>query len=208
MNYKNGHAQDAMLVAGLRRREATAVEALVRDYSDRLYRLAVHITGNDRDAEEVVQDAFSNATRRIDTFREKSAFGTWLYRITTNAAYQTLRRRRHARQEVSWDDLGPSVDEQGHHLEPVADWSDRVQDPGVQTELRTVLTTAIKQLPMDYRLAFLLHDLQGLSNPETAETLRVSLPAVKSRVHRSRLFLRERLTEYLDDFGPAPDRLV
>lgn len=213
MDRRNGHQEhrspgparidrDAGLVARLRRREAAAVEALVAAYSERLYRLAIHITGNAMDAEEVVQDALWTVTRKIDTFREESAFSSWLYRITTNAAYQTLRRRRSGRQEVSWDDH-----EHGRPGEPLADWSARVEEPAFQTELRTVLTAAINDLPVDYRLAFVLHDVEGLSNPETAEVLRVSLPAVKSRVHRSRLFLRARLAEYLRVPGPLPETL-
>ena len=90
------------------------------------------------------------------------------------------------------------VDEQRPYTEPVADWSGKVEEPALQTELRTVLTTAINDLPTDYRTAFLMHDVEGLSNPEIAETLHISLPAVKSRVHRSRLFLRERLARYLE----------
>lgn len=213
MDRRNGHQEhrstgpartdrDAGLVARLRRREAAAVEALVAAYSERLYRLAIHITGNAMDAEEVVQDALWTVTRKIDTFREESAFSSWLYRITTNAAYQALRRRRSGRQEVSWDDH-----EDGRPGEPLADWSAQVEEPAFQTELRTVLTAAINDLPVDYRLAFVLHDVEGLSNPETAEVLRVSLPAVKSRVHRSRLFLRARLAEYLRAPGPPPETL-
>jgi RNA polymerase sigma-70 factor (ECF subfamily) len=212
MEQGNGHREhrsvgptrsdrDAELLASLRRRDATAVEALVAAYSDRLYRLAIHITGNAMDAQEVVRDALWNATRKIDTFRGESAFGSWLYRITTNAAYQTLRQRRHARREVSWDDRAPSFDEHGQHVEPPADWSAHVEELALQTELRALLTAAIEDLPVDYRLAFLLHDLEGLSNPETSEVLSVSLPAVKSRVHRSRLFLRKRLAEYFEGAG-------
>jgi RNA polymerase sigma-70 factor (ECF subfamily) len=189
--------RDAGLVAMLRRQEPGAAEALVRAYGDRVYRLAIRITSNEQDAEEVVQDALWTAARRIDTFKGESAFGSWLYRITANTAYQKLRGRQGKRQEVSWEDLLPAFDEQGQHVEPVGDWSTRVEEPALQTELRTVLTTAINALPGDYRTAFLLHDVEGLSNPEIAESLHISLPAVKSRVHRSRLFLRQRLSDYL-----------
>lgn len=189
--------RDAGLVERLRRHEDGAVEALVELYGDRVYRLAIRITSNEQDAEEVVQDALWTAARKIDTFKGESAFGSWLYRITANTAYQKLRGRRAKRHEVSWDDLLPSFDEQGQYAEPVGDWSAKVGEPALQTELRTVLTTAINDLPGDYRTAFLLHDVEGLSNPEIAETLHLSLPAVKSRVHRSRLFLRERLARYL-----------
>src|SRR2546426_2322881 len=190
--------RDAALLEGLRRGDEAASELLLDTYGDRVYRLAIRITGNEQDAEEVVQDALWTAARKIDTFKGESAFGSWVYRITANAAYQKLRTRRGRRQEVSWDALSPGVDEQRPYLEPVADWSGKVEEPALQAELRTVLTAAINELPTDYRTAFLMHDVEGLSNPEIAETLHISLPAVKSRVHRSRLFLRERLARYLE----------
>jgi len=189
--------RDAGLVERLRRQDADAPEALVEAYGDKVYRLAIRITGNEQDAEEVVQDALWTAARKIDTFKGESAFGSWLYRITANAAYQKLRGRHGKPHEVSWDDVSPWFDEQGHHVEPVGDWSPRVEEHALQTELRKVLTSAINDLPGDYRTAFVLHDVEGLSNPEIAETLKISLPAVKSRIHRSRLFLRQRLTDYL-----------
>ena len=189
--------RDAALLEGLRRGDAAAPELLLDTYGDRVYRLAIRITGNEQDAEEVAQDALWTAARKIDTFKGASAFGSWVYRITANAAYQKLRGRRGRRNEVLWDDLQPAFDEHRQHAEPVADWSGKVEEPALQTELRTVLTTAINDLPADYRTAFLMHDVEGLSNPEIAETLHLSLPAVKSRVHRSRLFLRERLSRYM-----------
>lgn len=188
---------DAQLVERLRSHDPVAAEALVATYGDRVYRLAIRITGNEQDAEEVVQDALWTAARKIDTFKGESAFGSWLYRVTANAAYQKLRSRHGKRLEISWEDMLPSFDDHGQHAEPVGDWSTKVEEPALQTELRTVLTSAINQLPDDYRTAFLLHDVEGLSNPEIAEALHISLPAVKSRVHRSRLFLRQRLARYL-----------
>ena len=97
--------RDAELVAALRRQDPTAPEALVTTFGDRVYRLAIRITGNEQDAEEVVQDALWTAARKIDTFKGESAFGSWLYRITANAAYQKLRSRQSKRQEISWEDL-------------------------------------------------------------------------------------------------------
>ena len=189
--------RDAALVAQLRRAEAGAVEALVGTYGDRVYRLALRITGNASDAEEVVQDALWTASRKIDTFRGAAAFGSWVYRITANAAYQKLRGRRSRRHEVSWDDLSPAFDEQGQHAEMTVDWSRRLTDPAIEGELKGVLCRAIDELPADYRTAFLLHDVEGLSNPEIAQTLQVKLGTIKSRVHRARLFLRRRLADYM-----------
>jgi RNA polymerase sigma-70 factor (ECF subfamily) len=190
--------RDAALVEQLRREDAGAAEALVGAYGDRVYRLAIRITGNASDAEEVVQDALWTASRKIDTFRGAAAFGSWLYRITANAAYQKLRGRRSKRSEVSWDDLAPSFDEEGQHVEVAGDWSRRLKDPAIEGELKSVLCGAIDQLPEDYRTAFLLHDVEGLSNPEIADTQHVSLGTVKSRVHRARLFLRRALADYMD----------
>ena len=188
---------DAGLVEKLRRRDVDAPDLLVETFGDRVYRLAIRITGNEQDAEEVVQDALWTAARKIDTFKGESAFGSWLYRITANTAYQKLRGRQAKKHEVPWEDLFPTFDELGQHVDPVSDWSPRVEEPALQNELRTVLSTAIDDLPEDYRTAFLMHAVAGLSNPEIAEALGISLPAVKSRVHRSRLFLRQRLSRYL-----------
>jgi RNA polymerase sigma-70 factor (ECF subfamily) len=188
---------DAGLLDRLRREDPGAAEQLVATYGDRVYRLAVRITGNEQDAEEVVQDALWTAARKIQTFKGETAFGSWLYRITANAAYQKIRSRQSKRNEVSWEDLLPAFDDLGKHADRVGDWSAKVEEPALQTELRTVLTAAIDDLPLDYRTAFVMHDVEGLSNPEIAEALRISLPAVKSRVHRSRLFLRQRLSHYL-----------
>ncbi len=186
------------LVRRLRGQERGAAESLVSEYGERVYRLAFRITGNREDAEEVAQDALWTAARKIGTFKGESAFGSWLYRITANTAYQKLRGRRgkdHA--EISWDALLPQFTENGHHVEPVEDWSGKVDDPVLHTELRGVLGAAVDALPSDYRTAFLLHDVEGMPNREIARSLGISLPAVKSRVHRSRLFLRRRLAQYL-----------
>ena len=189
---------DADLVARLRAGEPGAAERLVEVFGDRVYRLALRITGNTQDAEEVVQDALWTAARKIDTFKGEAAFGSWLYRITANAAYQKLRSRQSKQREVSWEELLPTFDEHGRAVDPSsADWSARVEEPALQNELREILQSAIQDLPVDYRTAFLMHDVEGLSNPEIADTLHISLPAVKSRVHRSRLFLRQRLSQYL-----------
>ena len=184
--------RDLDLLDALWRREPMAAECLVTRYGERAYRLARRITGNGQDAEEVVQDAFWTVVRKIDTFRGESAFGSWLYRIVANAAYQKLRGRPGGRRELSLDELLPFFDESGH-VTPTADWSPRVDDPSLQAELRTALTAAIDELPAAYRIAFVLRDVEGRSNLEIAEALGLSVPLVKTRVHRARLFLRKRL---------------
>jgi len=197
---------DAALVAQLRREEAGAAETLLAVYGDRVYRLAIRITGNPSDAEEVVQDALWAVIRKIDTFRGAATFGSWVYRITANAAYDKLRRWRGKRNEVSWEDLAPTFDEQGQHVETTVDWSSRLMDPGIEREMKEVLSRAIAELPPAHRMAFLLHDVEGLPNPEVAETLQVKLATIKSRVHRARLFLRKRLAGYVDLDGKGSGR--
>ena len=188
---------DAALLTQLRGREDGGAEALVGTYGDRVYRLAMRITGNASDAEEVVQDTLWTVSRKIDTFRGEAAFGSWVYRITANTAYEKLRRGRNSRNEVSWDELAPVFDEKGQHAEVAVDWSWRLKDPAIERELKSVLCAAIDELPAEYRTAFLLHDVEGLSNPEIAETLQVNLGTVKSRLHRARLFLRRCLSNYM-----------
>ena len=184
---------DLDLLEALQLRDPTAAERLVATYGERAYRLATRITGNGQDAEEVVQDAFWTVVRKVDTFRGESAFGSWLYRIVANAACQKLRGRRGRDRDLSLDEVLPSFDAQGRHVGPMADWSARVDDHSVQTELRMALTSAIDELPPVARTALVLRDVEGLSNLEISEALGLSAPIVKSRVHRARLFLRKQL---------------
>ena len=196
--------RDADLVRRLCRHEPGATEALVAVYGDRVHRLAIGITGNYSDAEEVVQDALWTVVRKIETFRGDAAFGSWVYRISANAAYQKRRARRVERNEMSWDDLNPSFEETGAHGHPDSDWSPRLKDPALRAELQSVLCAAIDQLPADHRAMFLLHDVEGLSNREIAAALRVKVATIKSRVHRARLFLRCRLAVYVGSAEATP----
>ncbi len=188
---------DTALVEQLRRQDAGAAEALVATYWDRVYRLAIRITGDPSDAEEVVQDTLWAVSRKIDTFRGVAAFGTWLYRITANTAYQKLRGRRSTRDHVPWEDLAPSSANKGQHVETTTDWLRRLQDPAIGSELRAVLNATIGELSAIYRTIFILHDIEGLSYLEIAEALQLKAGTIKSRVHRTRLFLRNRLADYM-----------
>jgi len=189
--------RDAALVDALRRGDPRAMEQLLETYADRVYRLTLRITGSKEDAEEATQDALWTAGRKIDTFKGDSAFGSWLYRIAANAAYMKLRARKAKAPEIAIEEVLPPLDEGGLHFEPIDDWSPRVDEQALNGELREILDTAIGELPPDYRTALVLHDVEGMSNPDVAEALGISLPAVKSRVHRSRLYLRKRLSDYL-----------
>lgn len=189
--------RDAALLEALRNGDPQAMERLVETYADRAYRLTLRITGSKEDAEEATQDALWTAGRKINTFKGDSAFGSWLYRIAANAAYMKLRTRKAKAREIAIEDVLPALDDGGLHFEPMDDWSPRVEERMLNGELREVLDAAIAELPADYRTALVLHDVEGMPNPDVADALGVSLPAVKSRIHRSRLYLRKRLAEYM-----------
>jgi RNA polymerase sigma-70 factor, ECF subfamily len=188
--------RDAELLEALRRRDATAAERLVSTFGDRTYRLAIGITGNQQDAEEAVQDAFWSVIHKIDTFRGDAALGSWIYRITANAAYRSRRSGARRREEISLDEILPFF-ENGRHAGPIVDWSAELEDPAVQTELRSVLTSALEELPDHYRAVTILHDVEGLSMAEVADCLDITVPTAKTRAHRARLFLRQRLAGFM-----------
>lgn len=197
--------RDWPIVEALRRRDPTAAERLVAAYGDRAYRLAIRITGSRPDAEEAIQDAFWSVVRKIDTFRGDSGFGSWFYRIVANAAHATLRRRYGRRLDRSLDEVLPVFDSHGRHREPIADWSAQVNDPSAQSELRTVLTAALDELPPEYRAVVVLRDVAGLPHREISEVLGITVASAKARVHRARLFLRKRLTGYMSP-GPGGEQ--
>src|SRR5437667_9963704 len=171
--------RDLDLLEALRLHEPTAAERLVTTYGERAYRLATSITGNEQDAEEVVQDAFWTVVRKIETFRGESAFGSWLYRIVANAAYQKLRGWRSRGRDLSLDEVLPSFDAHGRHVGPVADWSAHVDDPSVQTEFRLALTSAINELHPSARTMPLLRDVEHFSIAGFSEALAHYLSVVK-----------------------------
>jgi RNA polymerase sigma-70 factor (ECF subfamily) len=194
---------DAPLVGALRLDDREAMDRLVERYRARVYRLAFGIVGVREEAEEVVQDALWSAIRKIHTFREESSLGSWIYRIAANAAYHKLRVRRRRAREIALDEVWPTTDDDRRPLGTPEDWSDRVEERALQGELRRVLAGAIEALPPDHRTALVLHDVEGLSNPDIAASLRISLPAVKSRVRRSRLAVRRRLSAYFGSIGTS-----
>ena len=189
--------RDWQLVEALRRRDTTAAERLVATFGDLAYRLAIGITGNKEDAEEAMQDSFWNVVRKIDTFRGQSSLRSWIYRITANAAYQKRRRAAHRHADITLDQVLPRFHGDGHHADPITDWSTRLNDPAMQRELRDVLTSALDELPPYYRAAIVMRDVEGLSMAEAAEALGIAVGTVKTRTQRARLLLRKRLSAFL-----------
>ena len=170
-----------------------AFEELVKRYDRNVFRIAQHITQNREDAEDVVQDAFLKAFSNLEQFQEQSKFYTWLVRIAVNEALMKLRRRRPER-TVSLDQEVQT--EEDSMPREVADWSPNPEQQYSQAELKDILGKTIQGLPSGFRTVFVLRDVEGLSTEETAEALGLSIPAVKSRLLRARLQLRDRLSKY------------
>lgn len=187
---------DTSLVTRVKAGDYDAFEIIVSRYQDRVYGLALSMLRDEVEAQDVVQETFLNVFRKVDTFRGDSAFSSWLYRIAANNAMMKLRGKRRSMQ-VSIEDHLPRFNEEGHHLSPVDDWSRRVDRVMENKELGGKIRSAVEKLPEKYRIVFLLSDIQDLSMKEVGEALGLSIPNVKTRLHRARLFLRGELAQYL-----------
>jgi len=186
-------SEELQLVQAAKGGDVGAFEELVRRYDRNVFRIAQHITQNREDAEDVVQDAFLKAYTNLEQFQGQSKFYTWLVRIAVNEALMRLRRRRPERM-VSLDEDVKTEDDSVPR--EVADWAPNPEQLYTQGELQDILTRTIQGLPPSFRTVFVLRDVEGLSTEETADALNLSIPAVKSRLLRARLQLRERLSRY------------
>ena len=186
-------SEELQLVRAAKAGDIGAFEQLVKKYDRNVFRIAQHITQNREDAEDVVQDAFLKSYENLSKFQEQSKFYTWLVRIAVNEALMRLRRRRPERM-VSLDEEVKT--EEDSMPREVADWAPNPEQLYNQAELQEILGKTIQGLPPSFRTVFVLRDVEGLSTEETAEALDLSIPAVKSRLLRARLQLRERLNKY------------
>ena len=191
-NVTGDTGEELALVQAAQGGDITAFEQLLKRYDRNVFRIAQHITQNREDAEDVVQDAFLNAYQKLDQFQGNSKFYTWLVRIAVNEALMRLRKRK-SDKTVSMDDEVET--EEGTMPREFADWSPNPEQQLSQSELKDLLGRTIQGLPASFRTVFVLRDVEGMSTEETAEMLGLSVPAVKSRLLRARLQLRERLSK-------------
>jgi RNA polymerase sigma-70 factor, ECF subfamily len=194
---------DDELVARARGKDVAAFEELIGRHEEKVYRLAMRFTRNETDAREILQDTFLSAWRNLDGFQGKAQFASWLYRVAVNAALMLLRsQRRHP--QVAVDDVAPeALGEAAQQAGPMGlgagtDWSKRPDENFQSSELRGYIQSAVDGLPETQRSVFLLRDVDGLSTEETADLLGLSVPTVKTRLHRARLALREAITRYFE----------
>jgi RNA polymerase sigma-70 factor (ECF subfamily) len=189
--------QDAVLIESFKKGSVLAFEELISKYETRSFNLALRLTKNQEDAEEVLQDVFSTVYKKIGSFEGKSAFSSWLYRIVVNASFMKI-RKRNQRPTVAIEDLSPSARQA--YVEEDSSLISKSDSFTYRRETREALEGAINKLPAEYRNVFILRDIDGLSNQEVGEILGLTLPAVKSRLHRARLMLRKKLSSYYREY--------
>ena len=191
---------DAELVERTKAGDNRGFDELVRRYRDRVYRLSSKILRHEDDAAEALQDAFLSAYRGLAKFKSESTFSTWLYRIATNASLMKLRRRRDS--HVSYEQSqGGDAD-----AEPLAipDASTQPLEELLDSEAREVLGREVDLLPANEKEVFVLRDIMEQSNADVAQELGLTVAAVKSRLHRARLHLRDRMNRYFRERAPKP----
>src|SRR6202790_5868934 len=181
-----------LLVAAAKRGDTHAFEELVNRYEGTNFRPTMNITRNREDAEDAMQDAFLKSYSHLKDFQEDSRFYTWLVRIAANEALMRLRKRRP--NQFSLDE--PIEGDEDLMPRELQDWGPGPEQRFAQNEMREILFGVIEELEPDYRIVFLLRDIEELSTEETAASLGISIPAVKSRLLRARLKLREKLNRY------------
>ena len=187
---------DQNLLAALRRRDADAFAALFKLYSDKIFRLALGLLGDEDEAEGIVQDSFLRLFEKLDQFEGRSQLGTWLYRVAYNASIDRLRRQRPTQplaDDAQADDAAPFMPAL------LIDWSQAPEALFDSGETQTQLEDAVSRLPERLRSTFILREIEGLSTAETAAVLSITVGAVKVRLHRARLLLREELSGYFGE---------
>lgn len=195
---------DKELIEAFKKGDEKAYEELVSRYTDRAYSLASRMTRNSEDAEEVLQDVFVTVFRKIHSFEGKSSFSSWLYRITVNASLMKIRKRKQD-QSTPMDDLFPG---EGNNPALRSKEEDDVDNITLRKEVLEELQFAISKLPDEYRPVFILRDIDGLTSREVGKILNLTVPAVKSRLHRSRLMLRKKLAAFYREYRSGSTRIA
>jgi RNA polymerase sigma-70 factor (ECF subfamily) len=176
-------------------------ERVFREHAPRVFALARRMLGNDADAEDVTQDVLLQVVRKLDTFRGEADITTWLHRVTVHAAL-ALRAKRARRQEHETHDPLNHFSENGHHGRPVRPWAISPDQQALDKEREEIIEKAISRLPEIYRDVYVLADVEGLPNPDIGSLLHLSVPAVKSRLHRGRMLMRDALAPHFEEVSP------
>ena len=202
---KANKVEEEQLVKNLQAGKTESFEQLANLYQKKIYALSFNLTRNAMDSEDVTQEVLLTLFKKIHTFQGRSAFSSWVYRIALNATYMKLRSRKRE-QSISIEELLPSFNGSGFQQEKIQDWSENTESLLFDNEVRETIQKAVSLLPDKERIVFLLRDVEGLSTENVSEVLELTVPAVKSRLHRARLFLRKKLANYFDEYKIQKER--
>ena len=198
-------AIEEQLVKDLQAGEVSSFEQLANLYQKKIYTLSFNLTRNAIDSQDVTQEVLLTLFKKGHTFQGKSAFSSWVYRITLNASYMKLRTRK-KEPNLSIEDLLPSLNGAGFQQGKLQDWSENTEASFFDKETRRVIQKAVDLLPDKEKVVFLLRDVEGLTTEKVSEILEITVPAIKSRLHRARLFLRKKLGSYFEDYKIRKER--
>lgn len=195
MNQIATNATDHSLIAEFKAGSMEAMEKIVERYEKRIFTFGLKMCGHLQDAEDIAQETFLNAFRYLDRFREETKLRNWLFKIAARACIRKRRKKKcEPEKEISLESF---VHQDGTHAKyEIPDWSDDPADNVLRAELKKIIDTSIQSLPHKYRLVFNLRDIEGFNTEETAEILEISVQSVKTRLHRARLFLREKISNH------------
>ena len=198
-NTASDEVTEKQLVKDLQAGKTDSFEQLANLYQKKIYALSFNITRNATDSQDVTQEVLLTLFRKGHTFQGKSAFSSWVYRITVNASYMKLRTRK-KEPNVSVEELLPSFNGSGFQQEKIRDWSENAESLLFDNETREIIQKAVDLLPDKEKIVFILRDVEGLSTEKVSNILDLTIPAVKSRLHRARLFLRKKLANYFEEY--------
>lgn len=202
---ENGKKWEEDLVKQLQAGNLEAFDEIVNLYQKKIYALGFNLTHNPMDAQDITQEVLLSIFKKVHTFQGKSAFSSWVYRITLNAAYMKLRSRKKEK-HVPIDEGLPPFNGAGYQFEKLQDWSENAESMLFDKETREIIQNAVDQLPEKEKVVFVLRDIEGLSTDEVSDILSLTVPAVKSRLHRARLYLRKKLAHYFEEYYPHGEK--
>lgn len=196
---KTREFEQHQIIDGLKERDPDIVDEFVQQFSRPLFGVILNYTKSPSDAEEILQDTLLKVIRKIDTFREESALWPWIKRIAINNSIMWLRRNRNVRErETRLEDVGPQFSQEGEHLGRIGRWPMDPEDVVLNAELSSQLYNAIQSLPFEYRLPMVLRDVEGYPIKQISALLGLKEATTKTRIHRARLFVRDKLSNYLE----------
>ncbi len=188
-----------LLINGIGEKDPETIDKFIKQFSRPLFGVILNYTKNPSDAEEILQDTFLKIINKIDTFREGSPLWPWMRRIAINNSIMWLRKNKPKQDKtMNLDDMTPVFTKQGEFKEPIFSWTLDPEDLYMNSELATELYNAIQSLPVEYRIPLILKDVEGYSLKQISSLIQLKEPTTKTRIHRARSFVRERISKYLE----------